>query len=241
MTGAKPMTHSPRVIRLDPAGPNGAGLQPLQLDPADFQSPLPRQNYHVYFEDEALGLSVGIWDTTTMQEAFGPYPTDEFILVIEGSFAMVDGKGGAVRAKAGDSVCFHQGIPTSWKQEGYLRKVYLTWRDPGAEMPVIDSAEGGVIVLSPLQTREETVVFRNATGNMQVHHLAPGAQAQPVAASDAHELVQVLTGTVTISEASGATQVFRPGQVFFIPGGTACSRDSSDGLSAYRVTLSRPG
>ncbi len=99
-----------QVIRLDGNGPAGIALQPLDLDPADFQSPLPRQNVHEYFADEEAGPSAGVWDTTTMQRAFGPYPGDEFILVLEGSFAMVDGQGGAVTAKAGDSVCFRNGI-----------------------------------------------------------------------------------------------------------------------------------
>lgn len=231
------MTHPPRVIHLDPAGPDGMGLQPLELDPADFQSTLPVQNYHLYFEDPALGLSVGIWDTTTMQEAFGPYPTDEFILVIEGAFAMIDGKGGAVTAKAGDSVCFRQGIPTSWKQEGYLRKIYLTLADPKAEMPVKDSAEGGVIVLDPPSSGGGQVMFRNDSGTMQVRHIAQGAFHQPIAAAVAHELFQVLTGLVEVSEPIDAVQVFHAGQAFFIPQGSAHALTTSEDFSAYRVKV----
>ncbi len=234
------MTPPPCVIHLDPAGPGGAGLEPLELDVADFQSPLPVQNYHLYFEDAALGLSVGIWDTTTMQEAFGPYPTDEFILVIEGSFAMAGGKGSVVTATAGDSVCFRQGIPTSWKQDGYLRKIYLTLSDPEAEMPVIDSAEGGVIVLDRSPAADGTEVFRNDTGNMQVCHIAPGAFRQPMAKATAHELFQVLAGSVEVAEPSGAVQMFHPGQVFFIPHGTAHGMAASDGFAAYRVTVHLP-
>jgi uncharacterized cupin superfamily protein len=234
------MTPPARVIHLDPAGPDGAGLQPLPLDPADFQSPVPVQNYHLYFEDEALGLSVGIWDTTTMQENFGPYPTDEFILVIEGSFAMVDGKGGAVTAKAGDSVCFRQGIPTSWKQDGYLRKIYLTLSDPGVEIPVIVSAEGGIVVLDRPPEGNGALIFRNDTGNMEVSHIAAGVFRKSDAATEAHELVQVLSGKVEIAEASGPIQTFGPGQVFFIPQGTRCARTASDDFSAYRVSLRPP-
>jgi uncharacterized cupin superfamily protein len=218
----------------------GAGLQPLELDPRDFQSLLPSQNYHLYFEDEDLGLSVGIWDTTTMQEAFGPYPTDEFILVIEGSFAMMHGNGDMVTAKAGNSVCFRQGIPTSWKQDGYLRKIYLTLADPEAEMPEIDSAEGGVVVLDRPPEGDGTVIFRNDAGTMEVRHSAPGALRQSLATADAHELVQVLTGSVEVGDASGAHQVFHPGQVFFVPRGTALALTGSEGFSAYRVTVRAP-
>jgi uncharacterized cupin superfamily protein len=234
------MTPPHRIIHLDPhgpGGPGGAGLAPLDLDPDDFQSPLPVQHVHVYFADDAAGLSVGVWDTTTMQEAFGPYPGDEFIVVIEGAFAMVDGKGGAVTAGAGDSVCFRNGIPTSWKQDGYLRKIYLTWRDPLAETPQIASAEGGVIVLDRPPEGDGTVVFRNDTGNMLVRHVAPGAHRVPMAVAAAHELVQVLTGTVEVAEPGGAAQSFGAGQVFFIPQGTTCAWDAGAGFSAYRVSL----
>jgi uncharacterized cupin superfamily protein len=234
------MPSSLRVILLDPAGPDGSGLEPLELDPADFQSPLPAQNYHLYFEDAAMGLSVGIWDTTTMQEAFGPYPTDEFILVIEGSFAMIDGKGDAVTASAGDSVCFQQGIPTSWKQEGYLRKVYLTLCDPEADLPVTDSVKGGVIVLQRPPAGNETLVFRNEPGTMEVWHMAPGTLCQPTATATAHALFQVLAGSVEVSEPSGALQRFGPGQVFFVPQGTAHAMAASGGFAAYRVSVGQP-
>lgn len=233
------MTAPSRVIHLDPAGPEGSGLQPLDLDPDMFQSALPVQNYHLYFEDEALGLSVGIWDTTTMQEAFGPYPTDEFILVTEGAFAMVDGMGGAVAAKAGDSVCFHQGIPTSWKQDGYLRKIYLTLADPQADMPVKDSAEGGVVVLRQPPEGDGTVVYRNDPGTMEVRHIAPGVVSGSMETAAAHLLVQVLSGEVEVSEPGGAVQVFRPGQVFFVPQGTVHAMKGAEGFRAYRVSVCR--
>ena len=98
------MTRAPRPIRIDP---DRLALEPLDLDPKAFQSPLPQQNYAPIFEDEAIGLAVGIWDTTTMQEAFGPYPGDEYITVLDGGFAMVDGSDTPIAtAGTGDSVTF---------------------------------------------------------------------------------------------------------------------------------------
>ncbi|MEY5011542.1 MAG: hypothetical protein RLZZ253_2681, partial [Verrucomicrobiota bacterium] len=122
------------IFRIDP---DRLALVPLELDPMDFQSPLPVQNYYLIYEDPAIGLAVGIWDTTTMQEAFGPYPGDEFITVLEGSFAILDGMGGAVTGSPGQSATFRNGIPVSWKQEGYLRKIYLTLIPPDLDPPQI--------------------------------------------------------------------------------------------------------
>ncbi len=138
------MTNAPRVIQMSQNGPSG--LTRMDLDPDDFQSPLPEQHVHAYYSDPKRGLNVGVWDTTTMQEAFGPYPGDEFIVVLEGAFEMVDADGNGVLAQKNQLVTFRNGIPVSWKQDGYLKKFYLTLLHPEAKTPKIASAEGGVAV-----------------------------------------------------------------------------------------------
>ena len=76
-----------RIIRLEPFGPTKTGMQKMHLEPDDFRSEFSVRHIHVYYEDETLGLSVGIWDTTSMQEVFGPYPGNEFVGVLEGKSA----------------------------------------------------------------------------------------------------------------------------------------------------------
>ncbi|MFT5665710.1 MAG: hypothetical protein ACI9JR_003119, partial [Gammaproteobacteria bacterium] len=49
------MNNKLSVIRLEPHGPSGIGLVDMELEQGDFQSPLPEQQVHVYFEDEKLG------------------------------------------------------------------------------------------------------------------------------------------------------------------------------------------
>jgi hypothetical protein len=235
------MTTTPRVIRLDPNGPAGLGLQPLDLDPADFQSPLPQQHHHPYFSDPAIGLNVGVWDTTTMQETFGPYPGDEFILVLEGAFAMLDARGRAVAGRAGQMVAFRNAAPMSWKQEGYLRKLYLTLRPPGQPTPRIETAEGAVIVIDP-ETRltdsdsppadagtghgtaaRKRVIFRNDAGTMTVGLRDWGAcDAVAFTPFPRHEFVVMAAGEVTLREPGGVAQTFVPGDAFFVPQGTPC-------------------
>ncbi len=236
------MVTGSKIIRLDPKGLDGVGLRPLDLDPSDFQSPLPKQNYHLYYTDPAIGLNVGVWDSTTMQETFGPYPGDEFILVLAGAFSMLDADGKGVPAAAGDLVAFRNGAPMSWKQEGYLRKFYLTLLDPEADTPAIDSAEGGVVVIDPateltddsiLTASESTgsgviererVFFENDAGTMTVGlwdcQAFDGEKMTPF---PCHEFVVMADGEVTIREAGGVEQTFGPGDVFFVPKGTLCS------------------
>ena len=157
------MSPEMKVYRLERNGPAGTGLSKMELDPADFQSDLPEQHLHAYFEDKDLGLSVGVWTTTSMQEAFGPYPGDEFMWILEGRVAMVDAGGREVPVEPGQSFCIRNGIPISWKQVGFLRKFYITYAKPGAPAPHIASAEGGVVVLDPAKLEDGAA-----------HHFAPG-------------------------------------------------------------------
>lgn len=236
------MSETPKIIRLSASGADGKGLMPLDLDAEDFQSPLPEQHYHLYFSDPEIGLNIGVWDTTTMQEAFGPYPGDEFILVLDGAFAMIDGKGEATEGKAGEMVAFRNGAPMSWKQEGYLKKFYLTLLDPDAETPAIDNADGAVIVVDPATRltdadilseddstgsgaiEREVTFFENDAGTMSVGlwdcQAFEGNEMEPF---PCHELVVMAEGEVTIKEPGGIAQTFKTGDVFFVPMGTICS------------------
>lgn len=236
------MAQTPRIIRILPDGPDAIGLSPLELDPSGFQSPLPRQNAHVFFNDPAIGLNVGVWDTTTMQEVFGPYPGDEFILVLEGAFSMIDAEGHGVGGRAGEMVAFRNGAPMSWKQQGYLKKIFLTLLDPAAETPRIDTAEGAVVVIDPATeltdadilseedgtgsgaVEREVIFFTNDTGTMSVGLWDCRAfDAESMEPFPCHELVVMAEGEVTIREPGGIEQTFGPGDVFFVPKGAPCS------------------
>jgi uncharacterized cupin superfamily protein len=245
------------IRRLYPDGANAAGLTRMTLDPADFDSPLPEQNVHVSFEAPDMGISVGIWDTTTMKEAFGPYPGDEFILVLEGQFSMVDGKGGAVPAQAGQCVAFRNAIPVSWEQEGYLRKAYITYLDPRAPKPEIEDATGGVVTISPGLTlgdddrleaaesaQRERILFRNDHGNMEAGIWDTGPLHTDMAPFPWHEFAVIEEGEATITESDGTTHRFKKGDVFFLPAGTECSWDVPKYLRKYFATIDpakRPG
>ena len=242
------MTTSKGVIRLEPNGPEGVGLIPMDLDSADFQSDLPEQNVHVYFTDPDIGMTVGVWTTTDMQEAFGPYPGDEFMLVLEGQVAMVDGDGGETLVKQGEFFLIRNAIPISWRQVGFLRKFYITLLDPKAPTPDIASAEGGVIVMDPGSMakamapsdesigggqQHETTAFTNDAGTMSVGMWQTTAFESAMQPFSVHEFCQVLEGAVTITEAGGVSHRFTTGDVFFVPKGTECSWTSDGPFRKY--------
>ncbi|MCC5984500.1 MAG: DUF861 domain-containing protein [Rhodobacteraceae bacterium] len=244
-----------RIIRLNPDGPDGKGLSPMTLEAEDFQSPLPRQNTHVYFSDPEFGMNVGVWDTTSMQEAFGPYPGDEFIVVLEGAFAMIDGAGRGVPAHKGQSVIFRNGTPVSWMQPGYLKKFFLTLYDPDAPVPSINRIEDGIIPLEPDAAlsdddeisksdsgakQRERVIFTNDAGTMTVGLWDTEAMITEPYPFPYHELAVVIEGTVTITGEDGTAETFGPGDAFFIPRGTITRWDVSHYLRKYYVAVAQP-
>ncbi|MEM6340084.1 MAG: cupin domain-containing protein [Pseudomonadota bacterium] len=246
------------IIRFDVNGPDG--LKPMALDAEDFHIVPDAQNLHVYFEDEELGLSVGIWDTTSMQEAFGPYPGDEFILVLEGAFQMmdsVDGSGTNVACKTGECVTFRNGAPLSWKQDGYLKKFYITYLDPRANTPQNVPADRAIQALGPeLQLSDDDIdesasvkqrdkcYFMNDHGNFSMGLWDTEAMDTGMEAFPWHEFAYVRDGEVTITEETGIQHVFREGDVFFIPAGTVCRWQVPRYLRKFYATLDptiRPG
>lgn len=245
---------SKRIIRLEPNGPGGCGLSPLEIDRAAFFTPPARQNAHVAFSDPALGVNVGVWDTTTMQEAFGPYPGDEFIILLEGAFALIDGEGRGHLAESGQCVAIRNGVPVSWMQAGYLRKIFMTLHAPGAGAPALETAKGGVFTLDPGATlgdedhvtysdsgakQRERVIFSNDAGTMEGGLWDTEALTTEPYPFPCHELALVLEGEVTIEDGAGGSETFRSGDAFFIPEGTITRWLVPRYLRKYYATISR--
>lgn len=249
------MSSEKKIIRLESDGPNGTGLPQMECDSADFQSPLPIQHLYVYYSDPEIGLSVGVWDTTTMREAFGPYPGDEFIWVLEGEFKMIHDTGESVPVHKNDCAYFRNGIPTSWHQEGYLKKFFITYLDPNAETSKIESAEGGVgaldseVEMAPVNTtdpfeiegevpaQKNHAIFTNDAGNFHVGTWESGPMVSKMLPFPTHEFVRMLEGEVTITEQDGTVQTFRGGDCFFVPKGTVCSWTIKDHVKKHYAIL----
>lgn len=256
------MSSKTGIIRFERNGPADTGLSKMEMDPADFQSALPEQHLHVYFEDEQLGLSAGVWTTTHMQETFGPYPGDEFMLVLEGEVAMVDGDGNETAVKAGETFCIRNAIPISWKQVGSLRKFYMTYADPNATTPDIASADGGVRVLDPsaleggMEKKDTTApfvikgdqpqqrgntLFTNDAGNMRVGMWDSSAFESEMLPFPTYEFVQLLEGEISITEEDGMVHVFKAGDAFFVPKGTVCSWKTTGNVKKFYSILDVAG
>ena len=193
-----------------------------------------------------------------MQEAFGPYPGDEFMWVREGQVSMIDGDDNAIPVKTDECFCIRNAIPISWKQVGFLRKFYMTYAAPNRETPQIASAEGGVQVLDeaaldtgmtqmqstePLVTvgnkplQHDNILFTNDAGNMYIGMWDSTAFDSEMRPFPWHEMVRLLEGEVIITEADGSEHTFSEGDAFFIPMGTVCKWQASGYVKKFYSIL----
>lgn len=228
------------VMRLEPDGPVGEGLQPMEVNPAGFApgSAVPEQTIHAYFSDESIGLTVGVWTTTGMQEKPGPYPGDEFMYLLEGRLDMVS-DAETVPVETGQSFAVRNGIPVSWTQEApFLRKFFLLLHDEKKPVPKNDSAKGGVVVMDPVAlegklapeveslgggAQRDAPAFTNDDGTMFVGMWETTPFETEMGPFSVHEMCQILEGEAIITEEDGTEHRFGPGEFLFIPKGTVCS------------------
>ena len=245
---------NPEIIPLKFDGPANIHLTKLELDKRDFQSDLPEQHWHIYFENEAFGLTVGVWTTTSMQEKFGPYPGDEFMCILEGQAIMVDRDGRETLIKEGEAFCVRNAVPISWKQNGFLRKFFITYSRNDGVVPIISSTENGIIILKKdnladkmqslkslfpfefegnLPVQRSTSVFENDTKNLFVGMWESSPFESLMKPFPCNEFVQLLDGEVSITEVSGKKHTFKSGDTFFVPMGTICSWKTTCSICVY--------
>ncbi|MEH6651658.1 MAG: cupin domain-containing protein [Motiliproteus sp.] len=238
------------IIRLSSA-PEGFGQTPDELASEGFTSTLPIQHTHIYFEDEAQGLYIGLWDTTAMVEAGGPYACDEFMWLLEGEAAIKNNKTGLVeKAKAGEAFVIPKGYDCQWHQQGYLRKFFVISEHPDEAIPEQPTVEGIVIPEADFRLQpqmknrpfllpqnapipQQNVCYRNAgdkfrAGAWQSEPFESAQQAFPY-----NEFGYVEQGSLTLIDQLGEAQIFDAGDAFFIPQGVECSARASDRVRLF--------
>ena len=130
-----------KVMRFETNGPAATGMPEWDLIPAEgLTSGEPVQRGHVYHDDKANGLMVGVWDCTPFTAKQGPYDVNEFMLVLEGSVTIVDERGHEETISAGQSFIIPKGLPCVWKQTEYIRKFFVIHNDASGMTPEDASA-----------------------------------------------------------------------------------------------------
>ncbi len=242
-----------KIIRFSPNGPEGEGLQDWDpIDPADLESGTPVQRGYLYHEDEAHGYMAGVWDCTAMTEKFGPYSVNEFMYLLEGSVTMAVEDGNEVTIKAGEPFIIPKGLPCQWKQEGYVRKFFVIFENPGFPAAE-DVSSQGVILPRPSgpsegmkqEEKEEASSFVGEvpTQHNHIYYEDPSKQfvcglwestafETPATPFPRSELMILLEGSVTLTDDAGE-HVFKAGDTAYVPKGAVRKWKSTENVRKF--------
>lgn len=243
-----------KIIKLS-GHPEGFGQTPDELTEAMFESELPVQHSHDYYQDDDLGLYVGVWDTTDMIETAGPYACDEFMWLLEGEAEIRNCKTGAVeKARAGEPFVIPRGYDCQWHQRGYLRKFYVISENPSESPPENPTVEGIIIpdadaLLKPLPiaqpfltdgispVQHQHICYQNGSGNF----LAGTWESEPFESINKpfpyNQFAYVIEGSLTLIDEAGNEHSFQSGDALFVPEGVICSARTTEKVKLFFAAI----
>ncbi|TLU61055.1 hypothetical protein FE810_15840 [Thalassotalea litorea] len=105
-----------------------------------FESALPVQHTREFFSDAQRGIYVGLWDTTSMRETAGPYPMEEFMVVLQGKADIALSSGNVRQVQTDEGFVIPHGVDCQWQQQGYLKKLFVIVENPDI-CPVNENAK----------------------------------------------------------------------------------------------------
>ena len=102
----------------------------LTLGPDDVVPPAPdakitaKQHDRTLFTNDAGTMTVGLWDCAAMVTDMAPFPTHEFVHLLDGAVTITEEDGTEHAFQAGDVFFVPQGTVCSWNIPHYVRKYY---------------------------------------------------------------------------------------------------------------------
>ncbi len=235
------------ILRLS-SHPDEFGREADPLDEQTFLSKMPTQHTHLYYENEAMGLYVGVWDTTSMVETAGPYPCDEFMWLLDGEVEIKNSKTGAMeRVQAGEAFIIPRGYDCQWHQSGYLRKFFVILEDPNEDAPQSPVFEGIIkprayaVVSGDNPDQKSTVCYEDSTGKFSVGTWRSAPFESEMSSMPYHQFVYLLEGAMRLNDESGELHYFKAGDAFFLPLGTVCRWSATENVRTfYTIVRSTP-
>lgn len=234
-----------KIIKLN-NNPIGFGKVADELEESMFDSPLPKQHTHSYYEDELLGLYIGVWDTSDMIETAAPYECDEFMSIIEGAVEIKNNKTGIIETViAGESFVIPQGYNCQWHQTGYLRKYYVIYEPPAKAIPESPVCESIIYIdeKSELPWQETSDGYKKklqyqshnqrfTSGVWQGKDFTTGIIAFPY-----NEFISLKLGCLICTDDKGIEHKINAGEALFVPQGTRCSWQAQGKINIHFVQI----
>ena len=201
------------------------------LSPEDIASGHPEQRGLTLFSAPEDGLTVGLWSCTPWVGASGPYPFDEFMILLEGSVTIRLPDSRAETLRAGDAFFIPKGLDCAWDQPETVKKIYVIFENgapAGATFPlrvdrqaVLATSEGPVpaVLIGPAPRQMAAEAYEDASGQFSVGVWATTPYHRRPIPYPRHELMHILQGEVTLTAEGQSPRTWRAGDSFLVPKG----------------------
>ncbi len=235
--------------------PEGFGTTPDELSPEGFASDLPTQHTHVYYENEDIGLILGVWDTTEMVEAGGLYACDEFMWILEGQVNIKNNKTGALEnVKAGEAFVVPKGYDCQWQQPEYLKKFFVISDHPNESMPAEPAFEGIIkpqadaemevkdvtdpfVIEGPKPVQRKSNCYSDTQGRFHSGTWDSEPFTSEIRPFPCNEFVYLLEGSITLIDENNDEFHVKAGDAFFVPEGTICGWRTTEFVRKFYVVV----
>jgi len=195
-----------------------------------------QQYGHLWLDDAAQGLMVGVWACSPMTGGMGPWSTNEVMILLEGAVTIDHADGSRLDVVAGEAFFIPKGTVCSWRQEGDLKKFFVIHNDgsglvaadpdalrarkidPGAALAPAERPDAAVLS-GPAPSCREAILFADLTGQLTAGLWSATPYMRRAVPFPRHELMHVLEGAVTLSDGSGREETFVAGDTCFVPSG----------------------
>lgn len=246
-----------KIIRLSPK-PLGFGEIADEITSSMFIGDLPTQHTHSYYENDELGLYIGTWASTAMIETGGPYSSDEFMWVLEGSVEVKNNQSGLLeQVHAGEAFVIPKGYDCQWRQQGYLRKFYVISAHPDEiipSSPVINHIVKPTWAIQPtdeftgenahvpfLNSKTTTQKEQECYQDSQQRFFVGTWESEPFESTllpfPVNKFVYLQSGRLLLIDEHNIEHVFNAGDAFFIPQGTLCQWRVTDTIRTFYTVI----
>jgi uncharacterized cupin superfamily protein len=216
--------------------PQGSGeLEDWGTMPSDDLIAGTGQQYgHLWLDDSASGLMIGVWACSPMTGRMGPWSTNEVMILLEGAVAIDHADGSVLDVRAGEAFYIPKGTQCSWRQEGDLKKFFAIHSDSSGlaaadasalrarkidPTEALNATEGPdpALLTGPAPVCHDAVAFTDLTGQLTAGVWSATPYARKAVASARHELMRIVEGSVTLSDGNGREETFVAGDTCFVP------------------------
>lgn len=239
----------------------GEGLDDLPKLPAsELASGTPRQFARTYFEAPKLGLTVGMWSSSAFEGAMRTRESDEFGMLLDGAATITEASGKVTELAAGEGFVIPRGVECAWKQDGHVRKIFVTYASPRGAAKASGNSTGAHVVkivtgaqLSPCAGPDksllngpeprcaEHIAFTDASGQLTVGLWSATPYDRKATPFGRYELMHFVEGHVELSDGGQDSQGFGVGETVFVPKGAPLGWRSHRDVKKVFVILDSDG